>query len=556
MAFFRPTLAIVFCLATRSAHAACVMHGARPTVPLPTSEHGQQFSFIASNDCATLRFVVPDSSVSKIPKPGLDAGPRDRTYKVVLSDSEWNSVVNDGDTSFTWTIIGKTSAGVTTRLTTTNELEVEPAVVELSSSDADAKISGTTAGGSAGSTVASAGDVDGNGVGDLLVGEWYGNAVYLFPGPVSTTTTSGAGATLTGGSYDCVGSGPSAGIGDQNADGFDDLVVTEFCGPSYTYQGRAYVVLGPISGSAALATAAAATITGEDAPAYFGFSTASGDVNGDLVPDLVVGAPYSDASYVFFGPVTTGSLVTSDADVSVLGGSETWTGGVNAVGDVDGDGFDDLITSAEYTDLAERDAGIAYLFIGRGTGSYSVEDADTVFAGSTESSALGSSLSMGGDIDGDGLADIIIGEGVAYTWTGSVFVFSSSSLSAIDSFEVTDADATIESDQIADGFGVSIDSTGDVNSDDIQDLVIGAWYADGYDGRALGFYGPVSGTMDPIDASFAIQGGSTELLGGAVAFVGDVTGDGGDALAVGAPNAAAGSTYAAGAVYVFAGGGF
>src|SRR5262245_13850803 len=112
----------VLVLASRGANAACVISVVRPTVALPTMAAGQQFSFVATPDCEKLRFRVPGTTFVRVPTVG-DAGPRDRTYKVVLTESEWNSLVDEGDATFTWSIIGTTSSGVTTRVTTTNDLK-------------------------------------------------------------------------------------------------------------------------------------------------------------------------------------------------------------------------------------------------------------------------------------------------------------------------------------------------------------------------------------------------------------------------------------------------
>ncbi len=123
---------------------------------------GQQFSFLATADCEKLRFRVPGTTFVAIPKAGPDTGARLRTYKVALTESEWNSLVDELDTTFTWSIIGTTSAGVTTRVTTTNELKVEGGVT-IDLSTADAKLVGEEAGDAAGSSVSGAGDVDGDG---------------------------------------------------------------------------------------------------------------------------------------------------------------------------------------------------------------------------------------------------------------------------------------------------------------------------------------------------------------------------------------------------------
>src|SRR6185369_1544924 len=110
-------------LVSRGANAACVISGARPTVPLPTMAAGQDFSFVASTDCETLRFTIRGTDLSKNPMSGGPIGPGLHTYKVVLTESEWNAVAADSGSTLTWIVTGTTSAGVTTRMVTTNDLK-------------------------------------------------------------------------------------------------------------------------------------------------------------------------------------------------------------------------------------------------------------------------------------------------------------------------------------------------------------------------------------------------------------------------------------------------
>ena len=162
--FIRASVALVLLFGARAANAACVISGVRPTVALPTMEAGQQFSFLASADCAKLRFRVPGTTFVAIPKAGPDTGSADRTYRVVLDESEWSSLVDAGDTTFTWSIIGTTSTGVTTRVTTTNELKDDDRVT-IDLSIADAKLVAEEGRDSVGGwgRVSGAGDVDGDG---------------------------------------------------------------------------------------------------------------------------------------------------------------------------------------------------------------------------------------------------------------------------------------------------------------------------------------------------------------------------------------------------------
>jgi hypothetical protein len=187
-------------LASQEAKAACVIHGARPTVPLPTMLEGQEFSFIASRDCETLRFTIRGTDLSKYPMSRGPVRPGPQTYRVVLSESEWDAVVAESGSTLTWVVTGRTSAGVTTRMATTNDLKpYETIARDLSS--ADAKFVGEAAHEYAGASVSGAGDVNDDGRDDLLIGSWQGaaNAAYLMLGPLTgTLDLSGADAKLVG----------------------------------------------------------------------------------------------------------------------------------------------------------------------------------------------------------------------------------------------------------------------------------------------------------------------------------------------------------------------
>ena len=177
-------------LASQDANAACVISGARPTAPLPTMLRGQEFSFIASRDCETLRFTIRGTDLSKNPMSGGPVGPGPQTYEVVLTDSEWDAVVAEGGSTLTWVVTGRTSAGVTTRMVTTNELKVDETIT-LGLSMADAKLVGGEPYYYEGGNVSGAGDVDGDGHDDLLIGpsqySLAANPVYLVLGPVTGT---------------------------------------------------------------------------------------------------------------------------------------------------------------------------------------------------------------------------------------------------------------------------------------------------------------------------------------------------------------------------------
>jgi len=254
-----------------------------------------------------------------------------------------------------------------------------------------------------GYSVASAGDVDRDGYADVVVGAPAGGTAacvaYLYrggPGGIEPTPLplTVAGSKQLGISV--------AGAGDVNGDGYGDVVVgANMTGPSGV--GAAYLFMG---GPAGLSTTPVVLVPSGLANTFgFGFSVASaGDVDGDGYADVVVGANSSNglhgAVFVFHGssggidptPQLLGAPSVSEAELG-------WA--VAGVGDVDGDGFDDVVAGAPGNGLP----GIAVLWVGAPPGT---AVAPLVFA--TDAVAFGAAVSGAGDLDGDDLDDVLVGE--------------------------------------------------------------------------------------------------------------------------------------------------
>ena len=136
-------------------------------------------------------------------------------------------------------------------------------------------------------------------------------------------------------------------------------------------------------------------------------------------------ARYDGAVYVINGPIS-GTVSTSDADVIVRGESREGMGTSASIGDVDGDGVGELLVGAAYDDSAERDAGAAYLYQGPMEGSYLTSDAAHAFFGEArnDSAGLGTRIA---DLDADGRGEVIIGapaESSGGSAAGAVYLFS------------------------------------------------------------------------------------------------------------------------------------
>ncbi len=399
------------------------------------------------------------------------------------------------------------------------------------------------AGAALGASVSGAGDVNGDGYDDVIVGAAgydvsganRGRA-YVFHGSASGLSATPdwivAGQQTNEGFGTCV-----ATAGDVNGDGYSDVIVgaTLYDG-GQTDEGRAYVFLGSASG---LATTAAWTTESNQASSDYGASVASaGDVNGDGYSDVIVGAPSYDNGetdegrvFVFHGSAT--GLATTAAWTAESDQASAFFGeAVALAGDVNGDDFSDVIVGAWRYDNGQVDEGRAFVFLGSATGLGAVA---AWTAESNQSTAeFGTTVATAGDVNGDGYSDVIVGadratggqtdEGRAYLYLGS-----STGLA-------TSAAWTREIDEAGARFGRSVSTAGDVNRDGYADVIVGAFGStngENAEGRAFVYLGSASG----LETSAAWSAESNQALaffGISVATAGDVDGDGCSDVLVGA----------------------
>ncbi|MFZ1321329.1 MAG: FG-GAP-like repeat-containing protein [Ignavibacteria bacterium] len=400
---------------------------------------------------------------------------------------------------------------------------------------ADVTMTGGAAGYKFGISVSSAGDVNGDGYSDVIVGAngYLTNTgiAYIFYGGLSMNNVEDV--ILSEGSTNIFYGTSVSTAGDVNGDGYSDVIVGAFGYSSNA--GRAYIYIG----GASMNTFAAVTLNPEAAGSFFGYSVSSaGDVNGDGYSDVIVGAyGYSSStgrSYIFYG----GFIMNNFKDVTLTGETtgDQFGRSVSSAGDINGDGYSDVIAGAWNHSTA---TGKAYIFFG---GTSMNNGSDVTMTGEAANNQHGWSVSSAGDVNGDGYSDVIVGANGYSGNTGRVYLYDYFLKNEIIN------DLTMTGEAANDYFGASVSSAGDVNGDGYSDVIVGANRYSGNKGRVYIYFGGV--LLNNI-ADVVITGDpSSSLFGISVSSAGDVNGDGFSDVIVGASDYGV----ATGRAYIFFGG--
>ena len=464
------------------------------------------------------------------------------------------------------------------------------------------RIDGVSADDGAGYSVASAGDVNGDGFADIIIGASSAN-------PNGTTTgaayvmfgaTGGFGSTLNlsslngsnGFRLDGVSASDEAGVsvasaGDVNGDGFADLIIG--AQRANGGAGSSYVMFGASGGFASSLSLSALNgsngfrLDGVSSSDRAGKSVASaGDVNGDGYADVIVGAYQTKVtahvtlnqvgrSYVVFG--ASGGFASS-LSLSSLNGSNGFRfdgasqfdqAGVSvaSAGDINGDGFADIIVGANQV---SNGLGLSYVVFGASGGFAATLHPSSLngsngfrINGVSAGDRTGTSVASAGDVNGDGYADLFVGAYGANSFAGQSYVVFGASGGFGSSLNLSTINGSngFRLDGVGgEGSGYAAASAGDLNGDGFADLIIGALFANGQVGRSYVVFGASGGlassiALSALDGSngFRLDGVSaTDQSGISVASAGDVDGDGFADLIIGAyqadPNGAnSGSAY-------------
>ncbi len=422
----------------------------------------------------------------------------------------------------------------------------------------------------------------------------------------------GANVQINGSGEDDHSGHSVSGIGDVNGDNIDDVIIgaplasnndRDISGSTYIVYGRANPGT-PVDLSSLNPATTGLRIDGATADSYSGWSVSgAGDVNGDGLNDVVIGAPFDSAdeywagsSYIIYGQPNNQAtnidlatpLVPSSTGFKIDGtDARSWNGwSVSGAGDVNGDGKDDVIVGADGDDSLGRNGnGTAYIIYGKANGAADNIDlgtplvpTSTGFAvrGAADGDGTGESVSSAGDVNGDGIADLVVGAPRTYSnfFAGTTYVVygrpsaDANNIDLDDGLDPANTGFLVTGVDVLELSGYSVSGAGDVNGDNFDDVVIGAPTAafeePTQSGSAYVVYGKPNGSaanvaladtpLNPASTGWKITGAEIgDNAGNAVSAAGDINDDGLDDVLVGAWHSSNNGLDEAGSSYVLYG---
>ncbi len=373
---------------------------------------------------------------------------------------------------------------------------------DTSASKANASFQSNTSYEFLGRAIASVGDVNGDGLDDIVIGDpyfnWWDGKAGLFFGKRSgwhlNTTLDDADVVFNSTLKTQLGYSID-GVGDVNRDGYDDFIISapKYSG-IYSNQGITYLIAGKAhwSKNESVDNIALSSFEGENGNDQAGeMVSAAGDVNGDGFNDFLIASPqnnevasHAGQVYLVLGRASGWQTRLSLANVNASFTGEMYNatagGGLASGGDLNGDGYDDMVIGAPYDAQAAQEAGQAYVVFGRPSGWQMDTDLSKSNASFTGINLqhVGGNLADNGDLNGDGIDDLVIGVPTTNPGTGAFdgkiyIVPGKTSGWAMDT-----AIVTVPNSLIGQGFnenaGRGLSIGGDVDRDGLPDILIGA----------------------------------------------------------------------------------